>query len=186
MLKRKEKILISAMQLLGEQGIAGITMKKIADKENISEPALYKQFKNKGQILLSMIKEYEVYDQQIQKTVSQSHLIGREAILFYVERYAELYENYYQLTTLTMSMDLYFYNSETRVIMEQIRQNRYDFLRMLVDNYISSDQNKSSWESEILVSSLVGVVFNEIKDWRFAGRTYSLKEIIMNKIDKLI
>lgn len=185
MLKRKDKILISAMELLGEQGVAGITMKNIADKQNISEPALYKQYKNKNEILYQMVKEYESYDKQIRQTVSQSHLRGKEAILFYIERYAELYENYYQLTTITMSMDLYFYNEETKNIKNQIRSSRSQYLKKLVEDYLADNTVKNQ-DANLLSGCIEGVLLKEIKDWRFEGRVYSLKEKIMNKVDKLL
>ena len=186
MLKRKDKILISAMQLLGEEGITGITMKNIASKQNISEPALYKQYKNKNEIIFQMVKEYEVYDKQIQETVTQSSLRGKEAVMFYIERYAELYENYYQLTTITLSMDLYFYNLETKHIKNQIRCTRSVYLKNLIEEYLVADEVGNKLDADTISTCIEGIILKEIYDWRYEGRTYSLKEKIMSKVNNLL
>lgn len=177
---------MSAMQLLGEYGIAGITMKNIAARQSISEPALYKQYRSKHEIIHQMIKEYETYDVQIRATVSQSSLVGKEAILFYIERYAELYENYYQLTTILMSMDLFFYNNEMKTIMNNIQLARRSYLKDLIEIYINNREAEKKCNVDTLLSCIEGILLKEISDWRFDGRVYSLKEKIMIKIDKLL
>ena len=50
----------------------------------------------------------EKYDEKIENSIKASALSGREAVLFYITRFAELYENYSELTTVMFSFDLFF------------------------------------------------------------------------------
>ena len=61
--QRKESILETAMKVLCEQGIDGTTMRQIAKDEGISEPMLYRFFKNKYEIL------FEILDSRVIQTI---------------------------------------------------------------------------------------------------------------------
>ncbi|MHA1922687.1 MAG: TetR/AcrR family transcriptional regulator, partial [Candidatus Heimdallarchaeota archaeon] len=54
--QRKDSILETAMKVLCEQGIDGTTMRQIAKDEGISEPMLYRFFKNKYEILFEILE----------------------------------------------------------------------------------------------------------------------------------
>jgi len=45
------------MDIFSESGTEGLTMKAIADRVEISEPAIYRHFKNKQAIIISMITQ---------------------------------------------------------------------------------------------------------------------------------
>lgn len=71
MIKRKNSILISALELFEEGGTNNITIKNLAKREKVSEPALYRQYKNKHEIIVSIINEYSSYDNQIINTIKK-------------------------------------------------------------------------------------------------------------------
>lgn len=54
--QRKESILETAMKTLCENGLDGTTMRQIAKDEGISEPMLYRFFKNKYEILFEILE----------------------------------------------------------------------------------------------------------------------------------
>lgn len=53
--ERKLQILKSALAVIGSDGIAGLTVAKIAEKTGVSEAALYRHFKGKDDILSNCI-----------------------------------------------------------------------------------------------------------------------------------
>ena len=186
MLKRKDKIIISAIELLGEEGITGITIKNLAKSQKITEPALYRQFKNKQEIINYIIKEYQSYDEQIQETISQSNFRGKDAIIFYIERYSELYENYIELTTVMFSMDLYFYNENTHNIMRDIEYKRRKFLNGLVETYLEESGSNKRLDVGELSTCIDGIMKSEILEWRLNEETYSLKARISGIVNKML
>lgn len=54
--KRQDSILKTASKVLSEEGIDGISMRKIAKAEGISEAMLYRFYKNKFQILQTLLE----------------------------------------------------------------------------------------------------------------------------------
>jgi TetR/AcrR family fatty acid metabolism transcriptional regulator len=52
---RQEEIIEAATELIGEKGVQGLTTKRLADKMGFSQPALYRHFKGKTEILRSVL-----------------------------------------------------------------------------------------------------------------------------------
>lgn len=53
---RKEQIITSALETISEEGIKNLTMKRIANRIGISDAALYRHFKNKQELMQTMIE----------------------------------------------------------------------------------------------------------------------------------
>lgn len=186
MLKRKDKILISAIELLSEEGVNGITTKKLAAREKVSEPALYRQYKNKQAILDQIMVEYASYDEMIFKTINQSELKGKEAVSFYVKRYAELYQNYEELTTVMLSLDLYFYNDFTKDMMIKTDKSRNEFLEKI----IKKDKNEfllgERLNAKELAELINGTITSQVLEWRLSGKSYKLDNRLNDVINRLL
>jgi len=53
--ERREQIINAAIFLIAEKGIQGTTMGRIADMVGVSEPALYRHFKNRRAVLIAVL-----------------------------------------------------------------------------------------------------------------------------------
>ena len=53
---RKEAILDQALELIIENGLSELTMSKVAGRMGFTEPAMYRHFRNKQDLVLSMIQ----------------------------------------------------------------------------------------------------------------------------------
>jgi len=186
MLKRKDKILISAIELLFEEGTSGITTKQLAKRQGVSEPALYRQYKNKQAIVRSIVAEFGLYDEMIFNTIRQSSLTGSEAIKFYVNRFAEMYQNYSELTTVMLSMDLYFYNEETKQMMTAILEGRNNFLKELIEENSNKLFLTDKFNAEEMASLINGIILSQVLEWRLSNCKYSLDKRLNTVIDKII
>lgn len=182
MLKRKDRILISAIELLDAEGVNGITTKNIAKMQNITEPALYRQYKGKQEILDHIIEEFAGYDAQITNTIKEMKLKGKKAIEFYVKRYAEFYENYSEVTTVMYSMDLYQYHETTKKRMQEIVNSRIEFLADILEDEGVVGSQTSSFSAYEIASLINGIIFSQVYEWRIKEKSYSLKERLLQYI----
>lgn len=57
---RQSEILDRALDLIRAEGLAGLTMGKVADLMGFSEPAVYRHFKTKQDLVLGIIRRLEV------------------------------------------------------------------------------------------------------------------------------
>lgn len=186
MIKRKDKILISAIDLLYSQGVSGVTTKNLAKLEKVTEPALYRQYKNKQEILNHIVEAYAQYDEKIINTIKESPLSGYEVMQYYIKRFIEFYENYVELTTVMFSMDLYYYHAVTKTRMEEIVKNRISFLEDIITLNKDVLLNNTRYNSKEMASMIHGTLFSQIYEWRMTGMHYSLKERALDYVMKLL
>jgi len=52
---RREQILNETINLIMQNGLSGATMIRIAEKVGISQPAIYRHFKNRKEIMLASV-----------------------------------------------------------------------------------------------------------------------------------
>lgn len=57
--KRQNDILEATIDVIGENGVQGLTIKLLAERVGVSEPALHRHFQSKQDILLSVLKRFE-------------------------------------------------------------------------------------------------------------------------------
>lgn len=57
--ERQKEIIETAIKLIDEGGIQHLTMKQIAGRLGITEPAIYRHFASKSDILLSMLEQFK-------------------------------------------------------------------------------------------------------------------------------
>ncbi len=57
---RQEQILDKALELIRAEGLAGLTMRKVAGLMGFSEPAVYRHFKTKQDLVLGIIRRLEI------------------------------------------------------------------------------------------------------------------------------
>lgn len=52
--QRQEQIIKAGIQIVGEGGLQGFSIRKLADRVGISEPGIYRHFKNKADIVMNI------------------------------------------------------------------------------------------------------------------------------------
>jgi AcrR family transcriptional regulator len=78
------------MNIISNDSIHNLTIKNITTKLGISEPALYKHFKNKSDILLAILEKYELFFNIVEDT-DYSPIVS--IMNFVVDRYNQLEKN---------------------------------------------------------------------------------------------
>ena len=56
---RQNEIIEAALKLMAEGGIRELTIKNLAGKLKITEPAIYRHFRNKSEIVRTMIRKFD-------------------------------------------------------------------------------------------------------------------------------
>lgn len=185
-LKRKERIIITAVQLLDEKGIKGMTTKEIARRQNITEPAIYKYFKNKKEIILSVINNFAAFDEGIRNTVKESDMGAIESIRFIVNTYAMNYENYPEVITPVFSFDVFRYDDDLNERMVSIISERNDFIEFLVNKGFESGELAADITPGVYAELICDTLWMSICSWKLGDCSTSLRKTLNGKIEFLL
>ncbi len=185
-MKRKDRVIIDAIDLLDEQGIQGLTTKEIARREGISEPAIYKQFDSKKEIILAIMDKSSAFDELITNTILEQKMSFFDALLYFTESITTYYQNYPQIITVVFSFDVFKYDPDTNSKMQKTVNDNYDFIKTLIKKGVESGELDSKTESEELAEIIPGILWSAIWRWKITGCTYDLKETVMKSIKWII
>lgn len=182
---RKESIIISAIDILSMKGIKGMTMKEIAKAEGVSEPAIYKQYKSKNDVILAILDKFSKYDDQIIATVTEQKLEAKEGLVFFASSVADYYQGYPEVATVMFSLDVFRYNDETNELMESIINKRYEFIKTHVRRGIEKELFCINMDEEIIIDMIYGFIMHTTFGWKNNNHTYELKERVLKMLESI-
>ncbi|NTW05841.1 MAG: TetR/AcrR family transcriptional regulator [Peptococcaceae bacterium] len=178
-LHRKQKIIYTTIDVIDEYGIHDISTKEIAKRQKIAESTIFKHFPKKSNLLLEVLDHYSQYDQDIILSSRERIDNPKEAMLFFVKAYAEYYQNYPAITSITLSYDVLAHDNDLREKIEEIYYRRKDFIRELVMAAKAVEQLYAGLDENILTEIIFGSFTAVCLEWRFSKYSFSLKDRIM-------
>ena len=126
---RKDNIILAAIEIISEDCIHGLSTKKIAARQGISESLLYKHFNSINDVLVAVVKSFSRYDMMIINTVRKRDITYKEKIIAYIGPIVELYQNYPPLASIMLNYETLLNYRHTRQLIKGIINTRKGFVK---------------------------------------------------------
>lgn len=185
-LKRKDRIILSAIDIINESGIQGLSTKALAKKEQMAESLLYKYFKSINDVVVDVIKYFAKYDVSIMNTIRKREVNNRDKIRGLVEVYAEYYDNYPAITGVLQNYETLYHEERTKNLIVNITSARFSFLVILIESGQEKGEISSKFTSEEMASIIIGLFEIVIQQWRMSDFSFRLKPRIVIPIEKIL
>jgi AcrR family transcriptional regulator len=176
LLHRKYRLVITAIDVIDELSILGLSTREIAKREGVSEATLFRHFKNKNELLIAVLDYFSQFDDDIFETTVMKQLEPREAITFLVGSYAEYYENYPAIISVLQIFDVIKSEPELAEKVKMILTKRTEFLSQMMTKAQKAGVISPTADSQMLVDILFGFCLELCYKWKLAGKNFSLKE----------
>jgi TetR/AcrR family transcriptional regulator, fatty acid metabolism regulator protein len=181
-LKRRDSFVLSAIEVLDQLGVQGLTTRALARREGVSEPAFYRQFGSKDDIILALVEEFAKYDDYIINTVQENHMEPEQGLFYFVDAFSNYYQGYPQILSVIFSVDVYRYIPEANQKMGEVLKKRYAFIK----NLIQDGHLKKQLQYQISVAELAdivsGLIWAMTYQWKHEDTTILLKDKIKNAL----
>jgi len=173
--ERQLEIIEAAGEILTESGLAGLTTKNLAAKMGFSESALYRHFKGKEEIVLTMLK-YLAKDMDDRLTNSVLDIESPEEKLKAVfnNQFAFFKKNPHFLVAIFSDGLL----EESKAINEAIMQimaTKRKHLLQIIQHGQKEKQFTDTLAAEDLVHIIMGSFRLHMLQWRLSGFAFDLK-----------
>ncbi len=174
MTSRQQEIIDKSIEIIAEKGIQGLTIKNLANAINITEPAIYRHFSSKTEILLTMLNNldeitFEFTEKNLNKNLPPIKTLEK-ILIAYFQTFAE-----HPYWVSVIFSDEIFKNEEI------LSQKIHDILSAKEKTYvriISKAQKEGEIRSDInkqhLVMMIMGSVRLLIKRWELSGFEFDL------------
>lgn len=184
-IKRKEHIILTAIEIISDLGFQGLSTKEISTREGISDGTLYKHFKSKNEIILGVLEYYSKYDDVIKETIEVKNLSSKASIIFFMQMQLEHCENYPAITAIDTIYETLQHEPVIGNKIRDIYDERIKFVMKHIEKGIENKELSSNLNSESLTNLILGVKREIILKWRLNKFDFPLKEKVIGAIDML-
>lgn len=185
-ISRKDRIIASAIEIISESGLASLSTKSLAMKENMSETLIYKYFGGINEVLIEVVEYFARFDRSIIRTVQGKDVSNVEKIHEFFDTYAIYYDNYIEISSIVLNYEELLHNTGTREIIGTCIEERNRFLLQLIQNAMSDREINSTFSAEELKCILMGILSSQLLDRRLTIHSETLRTEVMESIDKIL
>ena len=185
-ISRKDRIIASAIEIISESGLASLSTKSLAMKENMSETLIYKYFGGINEVLIEVVEYFARFDRSIIRTVQGKDVSNVEKIHEFFDTYAIYYDNYIEISAIVLNYEELLHNTGTREIIGACIEERNRFLLQLIQNAMSDREINSTFSVEELKCILMGILSSQLLDRRLTIHSETLRTEVMESIDKIL
>lgn len=172
---RQKQILESAIKLIAEEGVVNFTTKRLAQEVSVSEPALYRHFKNKEAIILGLViyinekvqAIFDSYDDAVNMTALE---ILEVKCLLLMQFF---YKNIFCAKT-SSRIGMLLPNHELRREIGAMQRSIFEHEKALVERGQAEGDIRADADSRQLVQVVMGAHFFTIHTWGMSEEKYDL------------
>lgn len=185
--KRQIEILNVSKDLIGTKGIQNLTIKNIAKKMSFSEPAIYRHFKDKTDIIKSVL----VFQREIIKngifSIIKSDISSIEKLKTIIDfQFNHFQKNPSIITIIFSESSFQYFVSE--IIQKMIKKRNQKLIQILKDGQIEKSI-RNDISAEQLATIIMGSMRLTVLNWKLSNFDTNLKiegKEIWQTIEKLI
>lgn len=182
----KESLILSTIEVISQKGLQGLTTREVAKKQGISESAIFKHYKSKNELILAVLEYFSQYDQAIIDSLDLREYSPIEAIIFFVEAYVTYYENYPEITAITLSYGGLMCEPELRAVVYNIFSQRVNSIKFLIQEAKHKKVLSADVNPESMADLIIGLERASVLRWRMDNFSFSLKEHTLTALRMLL
>ncbi|MHB2225574.1 TetR/AcrR family transcriptional regulator [Calditrichota bacterium LG24] len=184
---RQEQIVSEAIKIIHQKGYSGLSIRELAGKVGISEPAIYRHFRSKEEIILRILERMNRFGDLLRQELNKLS-DGRSKIKKLVEMHLEFLEANREMTSVIFSEEIFEPREGIQQKVREIIRSRREFLDQLLEK---ARQNKEVVDvpAQELSIVILGYLRMTVLEWRTANFSFSLQERrqrIIETLDKII
>lgn len=184
--ERKDQIITEGIKIIHEKGFPALSIRELAMRVGISEPAIYRHFENKEDIIMGILDKMQEFVQQIeqrlQKVEGETEKISQLILL-----QLAYFEKNQAMSTIMLSEEVFHLNERLKRKLEIIIGSRNRLLTALLKAAQAKNQITPS-DVDDLVLLIMGTVRMLIFQWKLSEYRFSLTargESVINTLIKL-
>lgn len=186
LLHTKESLILSTIEVISEHGLQGLTTREVAKRQGISESTIFKHYKTKNELILAVLEYFAQYDEAIIESLGLKEFTPIEAIIYFVEAYVTYYENYPEITAITLSYEGLMHEIELGDVVQRIFAKRVKAIRSLIEDAKRQKEISKDVDTESLADLIIGLERVIILRWRLDNYNFSLKKHTLTALKMLL
>jgi len=185
--ERQAMIIDEAIKILHTGGFEALSIRELAKQVKISEPAIYRHFLNKEDIILGILNRMLEFDILLNKNIADAKS-AKQKIRQFVLYHFEFLEKNPEMTSVLFSEEMYTQSDTLRKKLIFIIQKRKQLLKTILNDAKNSGELVDVDNNELL-SIILGTIRMIVMEWRLSNFSFQLTsrgKNMLKILDKLI
>ncbi|MDG1934634.1 MAG: TetR/AcrR family transcriptional regulator [Flavobacteriales bacterium] len=173
---RQIEILDASKSLIGERGIQTLTIKNLAKKMSFSEPALYRHFKDKTEIIKALLLYHrEIVELGVKKIIQSNNnaVCKFQEILKFKFKHIE---NNPELVMIIFSETSFQYDSVLSACVSSALEERVEKINSLIKSGQNEGCIRNDIDSKQIATIILGGIRTTILSWKLSNFKSSLQK----------
>ncbi len=171
---RQKEITVAALELISEKGIQGLTIKNLANKIGITEPAIYRHYDSKIDILIAVLDLFKQNTEQLFEKELKDEGKAIDKIEHLFTKHFTSFSATPALVSVIFSEEI-FRNEPVLIdkIAEVIDKND-KILITIISKGQKTGEIRTDIEAKYLSTMIMGTLRLFVKKWQFSAFSYDL------------
>jgi len=172
---RQEEIVQVALELINQKGIQGLTIKNLSKKIGISEPAIYRHYDNKIDILIAILNMFKENTENLFMQESRKDKNAIEKIEDVFEQHFSSFAKTPTLVAVLLSDEIFKGEPQLNQKVAEIITKNNNILTEIVQEGQQNGEIRDDVEVSYLTVIIMGSLRLFIKKWQFTGYSFDIK-----------
>ena len=171
--KRQGEIIDHAMELIALGGIQNLTIKNLSARLGVTEPAIYRHFANKFEIVQAMIASFDdAADDEI--TAADREKSGIDGVMAFVESRFRLVVAKPALAQVMFAEEIFMNDADLSAQMLGMMHKHMMKLKTMLAEAREAGEVRADISPDIMLRLIMGPVRLLIKQWGLSGYAFDI------------
>jgi len=183
-------IINTSIELIAEKSIQGFTIKNLSQKLGVTEGAIYRHFKSKTEILLSILKTFQTESKTILGNACSSELLAIKDIENIFLHHFNFFSKNPAVASVIFSESIFEHNSLLSKEVNKLLQMHENALTCIIQKgQMKGEIKNTPIDIDQLVRIIIGSIRYTVTRWRLSNYSYDIvKEgkVLLKNIKELL
>ncbi|MCK5005418.1 MAG: TetR/AcrR family transcriptional regulator [Candidatus Aminicenantes bacterium] len=171
---RQEEIINASIEIISEKGIQNLTIKNLSKAIGISEPAIYRHFESKMDILLTILSKFENYiitEKDINKNIGLSPIKKLEGIFSHHFSY---FEKNPAFAAVVFAEEIFRDDKRLSEKIHTIMKRNFEMMLLIVKDGQAKGEIRKDIEGDQIILIIMGALRLIVKKWKLSDHSFNI------------
>jgi AcrR family transcriptional regulator len=173
---RQREIIDASINLIDENGIQNLTIKNLARAMKISEPAIYRHFDSKLDILVAILDDFNSTTEKSLNPAKLKSKSALEKIEYIFTSHMDIFTEKPSLASVVFSEEIFQNDKNLADTVYEIMKMRFRIITGIVNQGQSAGEIRQGIPPEQIALMLTGSLRLIVTNWRLSRHAFSLRK----------
>ena len=187
--ERQTQIIDESINLIAKKGIQGFTIKNLSNAIGISEPAIYRHFDSKVNILVAILDNFVDQANFLSAKMSESNMTALQKITFMVEKMIDMFVKSPPMVSVIFSEEIFKNEEILKNKIVKILNKNEETIEQIISNGQKNNEIRSDINVKCSALFVMGSLRLLVKRWDLNNYNFKLKKegkILIESIHKIL